>query len=326
MRCKLSAPTAKHHPSKEHSSLPNSPGRPPLPHQHLPSAIPPSSTIRLAADRLGLGIEDIRGAMAREGVGFFDAVVVAARRRFADRIQQVGGIEAFERHRRQEAAAIAAATRPPRSPPPARPSPRTPPAHAGAATDRPIRPRDAATPTPPRERRKPPAAPARPPAAESGAAPARRGDGGRASTLPAARPAATVHAVAGDDTAGAGQGGPGTAAALVDAAAGEDMAGAGQGTAGSSAAAAVTAGHRSSPRPQPRKAATHRERSLPAAAAAGGMLAAAAAAAAARRTVYEMRGYGRGGGAPAAARAAARRLAHLPAAATDAVHPPRCSA
>ena len=64
---------------------------------------PHASPLKLAAEKLGIGVDDIRGAMARDGVSFFDAVVLSARNKFASSIREAGGVEAFERQKRQTA-------------------------------------------------------------------------------------------------------------------------------------------------------------------------------------------------------------------------------
>ena len=99
----------------------------------LPS-VPRHKAVKVAAERIGVGMEDLRGVMAREGVGLMEAVVLAARSRVKGEIEESGGVDGYEKKKRVSArtAAVAVALDAAQSPPYVQ-SPRKPPAKHSAS-------------------------------------------------------------------------------------------------------------------------------------------------------------------------------------------------
>ena len=98
----------------------------------LPQA-PRHSAVKKAAEAMGVGMEDLRSVMAREGVGLMEAVILAARTRVKGEIEESGGIDSYEKRKRESgraAVVLDAAHKPAHSP---RNPPRNPPAHRRAA-------------------------------------------------------------------------------------------------------------------------------------------------------------------------------------------------
>ena len=111
-----------------HASDPSSPSKVGVEAKKLPS-VPRHKAVKVAAERIGVGMEDLRGVMAREGVGLMEAVVLAARSRVKGEIEESGGVDGYEKKKRVSArtAAVAVALDAAHSPPYVQ-SPRKPPA------------------------------------------------------------------------------------------------------------------------------------------------------------------------------------------------------
>jgi hypothetical protein len=62
-------------------------------------------TIKKAAEGIGVPIEDLRGIMAREGVPLMEAMILAARTRVKGHIEESGGVDAYEKKKRESARA-----------------------------------------------------------------------------------------------------------------------------------------------------------------------------------------------------------------------------
>ena len=71
--------------------------------KQLPS-VPRHQAVKKAAESIGVGMEDLRGVMAREGVGLMEAVILAARTRVRGEIEGSGGVDSYERKKLARAA------------------------------------------------------------------------------------------------------------------------------------------------------------------------------------------------------------------------------
>ncbi|KAJ1481514.1 hypothetical protein T484DRAFT_1899239, partial [Baffinella frigidus] len=59
------------------------------------------SNIKKAADKIGVSLGDLRGTMAREGVGLIEAVILSARSKVREGIEDAGGVDRYETVRRK---------------------------------------------------------------------------------------------------------------------------------------------------------------------------------------------------------------------------------
>lgn len=89
------------------ASDPASPSKPGSESKKLPP-VPRHQAVKKAAERIGVGMEDLRGVMAREGVGLMEAVILAARTRVKGEIEESGGVNGYEKKKKRDNARTAA--------------------------------------------------------------------------------------------------------------------------------------------------------------------------------------------------------------------------
>ena len=92
-----------------------------------PPAASRHQAVKKAAEGIGVPMDDLRGIMAREGVGLMEAVILAARTRVKGHIEESGGVDGYEKKKREKSRAaveraVAVAMSDAASPPRAKPS------------------------------------------------------------------------------------------------------------------------------------------------------------------------------------------------------------